>query len=162
MRACPPLALLLLALTPTPLFAQSATGTFSASINGLASLTLSSNSLTFPDANPDTVAQIAATQNPILVTAKARGARGATVTLTLLAADDLRSGIVTLPISYITWTATGAGFVGGTANKVTAQPVASWVGSGVRSGSLSFSFQNGWTHPTGVYTVTLIYTLTAP
>jgi hypothetical protein len=39
--------------------------------------------------------------------------------------------------------------------------VATWVGSGVHTGTQTFRFQNLWTHPTGTYTVTLVYTLSA-
>ena len=78
------------------------------------------------------------------------------------AADDLRSGVNIIPASNITWTATGAGFVGGTLSKVAPVTVATWTGSGVRTGSQQLYFRNLWTHPTGTYTVSLLYTLSAP
>ena len=34
--------------------------------------------------------------------------------------------------------------------------LATWTGSGVRSGSQQLYFRNLWTHPTGIYTVSLI------
>ena len=46
-------------------------------------------------------------------------------------------------------------------NASTPQVVGSWIGSGIRSGTQSFFFRNLWTHATGTYTVTLVYTLSA-
>jgi hypothetical protein len=131
-------------------------------VQPMARLTLSSNSINFPDADPDLVPLIPASGGPITVTAKARGTRNAVVILTMQASDNLRSGVNVLPVSLITWTSTGAGFVGGTASQTTAQTVGSWTGSGVRVGNQLFRFQNSWFHPPGIYTVSLVYTLTAP
>ena len=99
---------------------------------------------------------------PSAIMAKARTTRNAQVTLTVQSTDDLRSGTVTLPASLITWTAQGSGFVPGTMSMSSAQVVGTWTGSGVRSGSQSFLFQNAWTHPPGVYSLTLVYTISAP
>ena len=96
------------------------------------------------------------------ITAKARGERNSLVTLTVQADDDLRSGLSTLPVSLITWTASGPGFVNGTVSRASPQLVATWTGSGVRAGTQMYRFENRWTHPSGIYTVTLVYTLTAP
>ena len=85
-----------------------------------------------------------------------------TATLTVLAAGDLTSGTDTIAISNVTWTATGAGFVAGTMNKTTAQSAGSWTGSGNRSGTFSYFLANSWSYPTGSYTATTTYTLTAP
>jgi hypothetical protein len=82
--------------------------------------------------------------------------------LTVLASDDLRSGVTTIPANAITWTATGTGFVGGTVNRTTAQTVGSWTGSGSFNGSQQYLFRNLWTYSTGTYTLTLVYTLTSP
>lgn len=141
---------------------QSSTATFSANVSPLANLSISSASVSFPDADPDTVPQIPALGGPLLITAKARANPGAQVVLSVQAADDLRSGVTLIPITNLTWTATGAGFVAGTMSKTASVTVASWVGSGVRSGSQQLFFRNLWTHPTGTYTVSLLYTLSAP
>lgn len=141
--------------------AQTAVGTLNATISGMARLSLSATSLTFPDADPDTVPQIAAAQGPVTITTKARASAAGAVTLTVLASSDLRSGLTTIPASSITWTATGAGFVGGTLSATTARVVASLTGSGVRSGTQTFFFRNLWTYPTGTYTLTVTFTLTA-
>jgi hypothetical protein len=142
--------------------AQTSTATLSATIGTLARLTLSATSVSFPNADPDTVPQVPAAGGPLLITAKSRATPGAQVLLTVLATDDLRSGISVLPISNITWTATGSGFAAGTMSKVAAATVAAWTGSGVRSGSQQMYFRNVWTHPTGTYTASIVYTLSAP
>jgi len=141
---------------------ESATATLTSTMPPIARLSLSANSLSFPDADPDLVPQVPSSGGPIAITARARAQRDAVVTLTVQAADDLRSGISVLPVSLITWTAAGPGFVNGTVSRSAAQLVGTWVGSGVRAGSQTFRFENRWTHPVGVYTVTLTYTLTAP
>ena len=142
--------------------AQTRTATLNVSINGLARLSLSSTGVSFPDSNPDLVPQVPGTPGPLVVTVKARTTLNATVRLSVLASDDLRSGVRTLPASTITWTATGAGFVAGTLNRTTAQTVGTWVGSGARTGNQSLLFANAWTHPTGTYTLTMTYTLSSP
>ncbi len=141
--------------------AQTSVGTLNTTVSGMARLTLSSTSLTFPDADPDTVPQVPPTQGPITITAKARAAAAGAVTLTVLAANDLRSGLSTIPATSITWTTTGPGFVAGTLSATVANTVAIWTGPGVRTGTQSFLFRNSWTYPTGTYTLTMTYTLTA-
>lgn len=147
--------------TPSPLGArQLSVNTLSANLAGIALLSLSSTGLTFPDASPDAMPQVPAP--PLTVTAKARTTRNAALRLTMIATDHLRSGVNTIPIDAITWTSTGAGFVGGTASRTTAQLVGQWTGSGVRIGTQQYRFRNLWTYATGTYTVTFTYTLTSP
>jgi hypothetical protein len=141
--------------------AQTDVATLNATISGMARLSLSSATLTFPDADPDTVPQIAASQGPITITARARAAATGAVTLTLRASDDLRSGLITIPADRITWTSTGAGFAAGTLSAAIDRTVASWAGSGVRTGTQTFFFRNLWTYATGTYTLTMLFTLTA-
>ena len=141
---------------------EAVSATLSSSMPPLARLSLSANNLNFPDADPDLVPQIPSSGGPITITAKARAQSGGMVTLTVQASDDLRSGVDMLPVSLITWTASGPGFINGTMSRTSAQLVATWVGSGVRSGTQTFRFENRWTHPSGIYTVSLVYTLTAP
>jgi hypothetical protein len=144
-----------------PAAAQTSNATLNASINGLARLSLSSAALTFPDADPDTVPSIQASQGPITLSAKARTSPNGTVTLTVVASDQLRSGLNTIPASNITWVGSGAGFVNGTLSTTTAQVVAGWSGSGVRTGTQMFFFRNLWSYATGTYTLTMTYTLAA-
>lgn len=149
-------------LLPRSAFAQSRTATLNVSINGLARLSLSTTGVTFPDSNPDLVPLVPGAPGPLTVTVKARATLNATLRLSVLASDDLRSGVRTIPASTITWTASGTGFVPGTLNRATAQTVGMWIGSGVRSGTQSLLFNNLWTHPTGTYTLTMTYTLSSP
>src|SRR6476646_10799240 len=118
--------------------AQTSNATLNAAINSVARLSLSSAALTFPDSDPDTVPSIQASQGPITLTAKARTSLNGTITLTVKASDDLRSGVSTIPASNITWVASGAGFNTGTLSASTAQIVAAWTGSGVRTGTQTF------------------------
>jgi hypothetical protein len=140
--------------------ALTAAATLSSTVTSLARMTISANSIAFDDADPDTVPQVPAAGGPLTINARARAPRNGLVTLTVQAADDLRSGVNVLPASLITWTATGQGFVDGTLNR-TPQLVGSWTGSGARVGTQSYRFQNSWNHTPGIYTVTLVYTLTA-
>lgn len=141
---------------------QAATATLSANVSTLAKLTLSTATASFPDADPDAIPQIPSAGGPILITAKSRAMPGMQVLLTVQAADDLRSGVNVIPASNITWTAAGAGFVGGTLSTTSPVTLATWTGSGSRSGTQQLYFRNLWTHPTGVYSVSLLYTLSAP
>ena len=150
-----------MALAPDARTAAQTNATLSANVSPLAKLTLSTTSISFPDADPDVVPQIPALGGPLVITAKSRAPAGALILLSVQATDDLRSGITVIPASNITWTATGAGFIGGTLAK-SAVTVATWTGSGIRSGTQQFLLRNLWTHPTGTYTLTMIYTLSTP
>jgi hypothetical protein len=164
MRRRPTIAALFVlafAASRVPATGQTQNGTLNASINGQARLSLSSAALTFPDADPDTVPSIQAAQGPITLTAKARTSPNGSITLTVQANDHLRSGVNTIPASNITWVASGAGFSNGTLSAASAQIVAAWTGSGVRSGTQTFFFKNLWSYATGTYTLTMTYTLSA-
>lgn len=141
---------------------QSVPVTAAAIIGGLAKLSLSAGSLTFPDADPDTVPVVTPSGGALSITAKTRTTFGSTATLTVQASDDLRSGTQVVPASALTWTASGPGFAAGTMNTSSAQLVGSWTSSGVRSGSQTYTLQNSWTYASGTYTMTITYTLTAP
>jgi hypothetical protein len=52
--------------------------------------------------------------------------------------------------------------VAGTLAKATAVSVASWTGSGNRTGTITPVLANSWTYPTGTYTAASTFTLTAP
>ena len=142
--------------------AQTRSATLAANVSTNARLTLSTATVSFPDADPDAIPQVPSNGGPIFISAKARATPGAQVVLTVQAADDLRSGVNVIAASNITWTASGAGFVGGTLSTSAPVTVATWSGSGVRSGTQQLYFANLWSHPTGTYTVSLLYTLTSP
>ena len=141
---------------------STASTTMTATVTAIAKLTLSAAAQTFPDANPDVVPQVTAVQGPIVITAKARTTGASQVVLTVLADDDLRSGLQVIPASAITWTATGAGLGGGTLSKLAPVTVGTWTGSGAWSGTQTLAFRNSWTYSTGTYTCVLVYTLSGP
>lgn len=153
--------IVLLAACPTWAAAQTEVATLNANLGGIARLSLSSSAITFPDSDPDTVPQIEATPGIVSIAAKARATHGSVVALTVQASDDLRSGLDTIPAGHITWTASGAGFVGGTLSASVPQTVGSWMGSGVRTGTASFRFLNLWSYPIGTYSLTMTFTLSA-
>jgi hypothetical protein len=127
-----------------------------------ARVTFSATSVTFPDSDPDAMPVVPSVPAAVTISARARVPRNSQVTLTLQSTDDLRSGVTVLPASLISWTVTGAGFAGGTLSRTAPQLVGRWTGSGVRTGTQNFRFENRWTHPAGIYSATLIYTLSSP
>jgi len=131
-----------------------------ANVNAKAKLTLGTAAINFADADPDVTPVF--TSAPVTVDVKSRTTAAGNVTLTVLAGGDLASGGNAIPVTSLTWTATGTGFVAGANNKTTAQTLGSWTGSGNPSGTQTLSLPNLWSYNTGVYTVTLNYTLTAP
>jgi hypothetical protein len=120
-------------------------------------LSLGSANITFANASPGSSGSIAANENPISVSITVIPS-GTNWTLTVLANGDLISGADTVAISNVTWTATGASFVGGTLSKTSSHSVGSGLNS--RSGTLSFSLANSWSYPTGTYTQTITFTAT--
>jgi len=153
---------LLAAVLPAPAASLAQSVSASANIAAIAKLALTPASLLFPDADPDLSPSIPSSNGPITITAKARSSPGSQVTLTMLANDDLRSGMDTIPIGALTWATTGNGFLNGTASRTSSQTVATWVGSGTHVGTQAFSLANTWQRAMGTYTVSLVYTLTAP
>jgi hypothetical protein len=125
-------------------------------------LTLSSATLTFPDANPETQPQLGALEGPLTIRARAAGQPGTTAVLTLQASDDLRSGLDVIPAGAITWTASGPGFVPGTLSSTTAQTVGTWATPGQHVGAQTFLLANSWQYAVGSYSVRLTYTLVTP
>ncbi len=137
-------ALSLIIGTPT---ASAAAGDPSASISAADTLTLS-----IPAANEVTIP----------VTVQVRTSAQARVILTVEAADDPRGGTEIIPCQEVTWSASGAGFQGGTLSKTEAQTVGSWTGSGMRSGAIRYAVANSSGHAPGTYTTALTYTLATP
>ena len=74
------------------------------------------------------------------------------------------SGVRGIAVLALEAPAAGAttGFVPGTVGTAAPVTLGTWTGSGVRSGTQQLYFRNLWTHATGVYTTTLVYTLSAP
>ena len=152
-----------MAILAPPAGAQEATtATMNVTVSSMAKLTVSAATLTFPDANPDLSPQVTPLQGALTISAKARSTEGSQVVLTVQAADDLRSGLEMIPASAMSWTVTGSGFAPGTLSKVSPVTLGQWNGSGARTGTQTFLFQNLWTYASGTYTATLTYTLSAP
>ncbi len=137
--------------------------TINATVAARATLTLSAATINFPDQDPDAVPSVAATENPVAVTAKVRTGAASTPTLTVQASGPLTSGGDTIAISNVTWTASAAPFAAGTMNSATAQSAATFgAGSGSYAGSFSYFLTNSWAYAVGSYSATATYTLTAP
>jgi hypothetical protein len=136
--------------------------TINATVAARAKLVLAPTTINFPDADPDLVPSIAANENSVNVLANVRTSTLGVSTLTCLANGNLDSGSNQIAISNVSWTAGGAGYVGGTMNNAVAQAVGSWAGSGARVGTMNYFLANSWAYATGSYTQTVTYTLTAP
>lgn len=133
-----------------------------AQVNTQAKITLNITSINFVDFISDNWDSIPADENPVTITAKARTGSSSTVTLTFLASGDLKSSKQTIPISRVTWTATGNGYRNGTMSKTSAQTVGTWTGSGGYAGTLSFFLDTHVSQDAGTYTSSGTFTLTAP
>ena len=137
--------------------------TVNANVAARAKLALSVSAINFPDADPDSTPSIAATEGAVSVTASVRTGTGTLAYLDHLAAGDLVSGSDAITITNVSWTATGTGFSSGAMSKTNPGTRAGgWAGSGVRSGTFTYSFANSWSYATGNYTASSTYTLTAP
>jgi len=135
--------------TISPVFAQTVT------------LTLRDTTVSFADANPDTTPSIVGNPDPVRVVVNVTGNGGNNWRLTVLAAGDLSPSI---PISNVTWTVTGIGFVAGTMSRLVAQTAAQGVGNvnPARTGNFTFGLSNLWSYNTGNFSQTATFTLTAP
>lgn len=126
-------------------------------------LSLSSSSLSFASADPDTTPVLRA--DPLTLSYTVFLSGGANWRITVQAADDLRDGPAVIPASAVTWTATPAPpFMSGTLNTTTAQTMASGNGDVLlqRSGVAVFSLPNSWAYDVGRYTSALVFTLVCP
>ena len=85
--------------------------------------------------------------------------------LTVLASGDLIAAPASIDISNVSWTATPAPpFQAGTLSKTVEQTVAS--GSGnvnpQQTGTLVFRLVNSWNYSVGIYSQSIVFTLSAP
>lgn len=131
-------------------------------VNAQTKLVVSATTLTFPNSDPDTVPMIAASEGAVPITASARNSGTNQVILSVLASDDLRSGLNVIDISALRWTGSGPGFVDGTMSKTAAQTAGVWSTSGSYSGTMAFTLLNSWSYAVGTYGTTLTYTLSTP
>ncbi len=165
-----PLALLLLA---GPVWAASATQDviIKATVSARATLSFTGlgagNSINFADADPGTITSIGANENGAATCiCKVRTGSTSNPTLTCKAADDLKNADTgVIPISKVTWTAASP-FINGTMGKTDQTVSATWTSSGIYQGPLNYYLNNSspdaWGWPTGSYSATVTYTLTAP
>lgn len=126
-------------------------------------LTVTPLSIAFPMTDPDTVPIVSSA--PVQVGYRVRPPYAGPWTLTVLATGDLISGASTVDISNVTWLATPAPpFQSGTLSKTVAQPLASGTGSvnPMRQGQIVFRLANTWSYTAGLYTQTIVFTLSAP
>jgi hypothetical protein len=105
---------------------------------------------------------IPAAENAVTVSSRVRTGSASVSTLTCLANGDLVDGGNSIPISNVTWTSTGSGYVNGTMDNSVAQSAGSWTGSGLNAGTFNYFLANSWAYSIGNYTQTVLYTLTAP
>jgi len=126
-----------------------------------AKLSFGVTTLTFPAADPDVVPAVAATENPVQVDVSVNGSPGLTAQLSVQAGGDLISGANRIPISNITWTAQGSGFVSGVLSSTTSELVGQWMGKTTVTGYLRFWLANSWSYAPGNYSQNLVYTLIA-
>ena len=125
-------------------------------------LTISPTTVTFPASDPDSTPVILSV--PVQVTYRIRQWDG-TWTLTVLAQGDLIAGGSTVDISNVTWAATPAPpFQNGVMSKTVAQRLASGTGvvNPARQGQITFRLANSWTYNAGLYTQSVVFTLSAP
>lgn len=136
--------------------------TINAKINAKAKLSLNTPTITFDDSgiDPDTTTTMPSSPATVGITAKVKTGSSTVATLTCLASGDFDPAI---PVSAVTWTSGSTNYAPtGTMDKTTAQNVASRTGSGDLSGTITPLMATSWNYPTGNYSVTVTYTLTAP
>ena len=125
-------------------------------------LSITPVAITFPSSDPDTVPIVSSA--PVQISYRVRQYDGPW-TLSVLATGDLISGSATVDITNVTWVATPAPpFQNGTMSKTVAQRLASGTGAvnPTRLGQLTFRLANSWNYTAGLYTQTIVFTLSAP
>lgn len=128
-------------------------------------LQISPQSISFPAADPD-VEPVIIANYPIHVTMRITGNGNRPWLLTLRADGDLigdQSGIETITISNIDWTATPSPpYQNGTLVANVAQRAAGGTGNlNKAQGDIVFRFQNLWTHRAESYSQTITFVLSA-
>jgi hypothetical protein len=125
-------------------------------------LNVAQSSIVLPSADPDTTPSIVAP--PLIVVVRVQQNGSEPWQLTVQANGDLVSGASTIDITNVTWTASPSPFQNGTMSKVAAQTLASGTGNlnPAVSGSVVFRLANSWNYSAGIYSQTLVFTLSAP
>jgi hypothetical protein len=124
-------------------------------------ISISPVTTTFPLSDPDTVPIISAA--PVQITYRIRQNDGPW-TLTVLAGGDLLAGSAIVDISNVTWVASPAPFQNGVLSASVAQPLASGTGTvnPAQQAQVTFRLANSWNYTAGLYTQTIVFTLSAP
>lgn len=126
-------------------------------------LTISQPTVAFVVGDPDTAPSISAA--PIVVTVRVQQNAGQGWRLMVQADGDLVSGASAIDASQVTWTASPAPpFQNGTLSKAAGQTMAAGTGNvnPAVSGSVVFRLANSWTYSAGLYSQTVVFTLSAP
>lgn len=126
-----------------------------------ARLTISPLTVSFPSSDPDVVPSVAASENPISVRVQIEGSPSMVSQLTAATGGELVSGSNIIPISKVTWTASGSGYVSGRLSSSQPQLVGQWLGKNDSQGQLRFWLENSWSYAVGAYSQNLVYTLIA-
>ena len=119
--------------------------------------------MSIPTADPDSTPVLVS--SPVQVNYRVRQNNRQTWLLTVVANGDLVSGPSTIDIGMVTWIATPSPpFQNGTLSKATAETVATGAGNvaSPSTGTLTFRLANSWTYDAGIYTQTLVFTLSTP
>jgi len=135
--------------------------TINAQINAVAILTLGQTEINFNALTTVPPDPILAQENPVSVQCQVL-IDATAATLTVICNGNLIASGGTIPITNVTWTATGTGYQGGTMSSTDAQTAGTWTDSGDYKGEFNFSLANSWSYATGAYTAIATYTLTAP
>jgi hypothetical protein len=125
-------------------------------------LTVSQPTVAFVAGDPDTTPSISA--NPIVVTVRVQQNSGPWQ-LSVQTGGDLQSGTSSIDAAQVTWTASPSPpFQNGTLSKVSGQTMASGTGNvnPAMSSSVVFRLANSWTYSAGLYSQTVVFTLSAP
>jgi hypothetical protein len=126
-------------------------------------LSVTPTTIVFATADPDTVPIISSA--PVQVTYRVRQNNFNPWILSVLAGGDLVGGTAKVDISNISWVATPSPpFQSGVMSKTVAQRVASGTGNvaNTSQGQITFRLANSWNYTAGLYSQTVVFTLTAP
>jgi hypothetical protein len=126
-------------------------------------LAVTPGTIVIPTGDPDLVPVVSST--PATIEYRVRQNSNNPWSLTVLAGGDLAAGASNIAISEVTWVATPSPpFRNGTLSSTSAQTVAAGVGNQANParGSITFRLTNSWTYDAGIYTQSLLFTLSAP
>lgn len=126
-------------------------------------LSITPSVVAIASADPDAMPVISSA--PVAVNYRVRQNNQQAWLLTVQANGDLESGASTIDISAVSWMATPSPpFQNGTLSKTVAQTVATGVGNqgSPAAGAVTFRLTNSWTYDMGIYTQTLVFTLSTP